>query len=73
MKFHGFSSGVKLGIRLLSFSDGLATSLQNPVLSASEARSMAVNVTNTLESLRSDDKFDAFIQEVEFLRQSLGI
>ena len=65
-------AGVKLGIRLLSFTDKLATSLQNPCLTASDAMLMANNVTDTLAGLRSDGKFHAFKDDVDSVQVSLG-
>lgn len=64
--------GLNIGILLLSHTDKLATSLQNPALTARDARSMALNVISTMRSFRSDSAYDEFMSKVNELQISLG-
>ena len=65
-----FLTGLMLGIKV--FSIKLSTALQGKTLSAADAQSLAAICIDLLKSLRSEEKFKTFVEEVNSAKDSLG-
>ena len=72
MFFILFLTGLMLGIKVFNISDKLSTALQGKTLSAADAQSLAAKSIDLLKSLRSEEKFDTFVEEVNSAQDSLG-
>ena len=59
-----FFFGLVLGEMLLNYSDNLSKTLQNTRLSAAEGQTVANMTKRTLATLRAEDKFKLFWENV---------
>ena len=57
--------GIHLAATILNNSDNLSKTLQATQLSTVDAQRIACNTVNTLESIRSDQKFNLFYEKVK--------
>ena len=57
---------------MFNISDKLSTALQGKTLSAADAQSLAAKSIDLLKSLRSEEKFNTFVEEVNSAQDSLG-
>ena len=65
--------GLLLGERILKHTDNLSKTLQNPSLSASDSQEIAELTCTTLASIRNDESFDLFWENVLLQQNHMGI
>ena len=73
MRTFDYVFGVYLGELILSHSDNLSKTLQNPTLSAVQGQDCANLTVKVLEKLRSEEKFDLFWENVSAKAKSLDV
>jgi len=73
MKAFKFVFGLVLGQCLLSHTDNLSKTMQNPKMTASEAQRVAVLTCQTLLKIRDNTHFDLFWQFAVRIQEKFGV
>ena len=73
MAMFDYLFGIVLGQCLLQHTDNLSKTLQNPLLTASEAQEIAALICKTLEKMCNDESFDLFWQTFLRLQKQYGV
>ena len=73
MKTFNYYFGVKVLSMLLGHSDNLSKTIQNPALSATDAKRFANCTIQTLEKMRADEQFNLLWQNISARAKSLDL
>jgi len=68
-----FWSSFTVGERILKYTDNLSKTLQSPSLSASDSQEIAELTCKTLASIRNDEAFDLFWENLQLQQNHMGI